>query len=153
MPVVSPSAPLQLPAGMRATRAVLAMLDILPQQPMQGWTESTVESALQARGVVVNRVTVYRALDRFVQAGLLQRSVDASRVTRYWLRSAEGADAVPQLECTRCRQHFSLDQGSAAVQSALQALRQALAHSAGVRNPSIDVAMHGECAQCAQSPE
>ena len=68
MPVVSPSTPLQLPAGMRATRAVLAMLDILPQQPMQGWTESTVESALQARGVVVNRVTVYRALDRFVQA-------------------------------------------------------------------------------------
>ncbi len=152
MPVVSPSTPLRLPAGMRATRAVLAMLELLPQQPEQGWTESTVEAALQARGVVVNRVTVYRALDRFVQAGLLQRSVDASRVTRYWLHAAEYAGDVPQLECTRCHQHFSLDQGSAAVQSALQALRQALAHSAGVRNPSIDVAMHGECAQCAQNP-
>jgi len=129
------------------------MLTLLPDVPALGWTESALEAALQSRGVVVNRVTVYRALDRFVQAGLLVRSVDAARTTRYYVARDHKAslDAAPQLECSTCHQHFSLGQGSAAVQSALEALRHALVQSTGLHNPLIDVAVHGECAQCAQS--
>ena len=93
--------------------------------------------------------TVYRALDRFCAAGLLQRSVDGQRVTRYWLAAPAAHDqAAPHMECSGCHQPFQLGEGSAAVQAALQALRQALAHS-GVRNPTLDVAVQGECAQCA----
>ena len=150
MPTSHPAlAPLTLPAGLRATRAVQALLSLLPDQPAQGWTEGAVEAALHQQGVAVNRVTVYRALDRFCAAGLLQRSVDGQRVTRYWLAAPVAHDhAAPHMECSGCHQPFQLGEGSAAVQAALQALRQALAHS-GVRNPTLDVAVQGECAQCA----
>lgn len=141
---------LPLPAGMRATKAVQAMLALLPAQPVGGWTEALVESALHTQGVRVNRVTVYRALDRLVQAGVLQRTVDSARITRYFMAApAQASQPVPQLECRACHQHFKLGEGSAAVQSALQALRQALAQSAGIANPTLDVSVQGECAQCA----
>ena len=141
---------LSLPAGMRATKAVQAMLALLPAQPVGGWTEARVEAALHDHGVQVNRVTVYRALDRLVQAGVLQRTVDVTRITRYLVVApAQAAQPAPQLECRACHQHFKLGEGSAAVQSALQALRQALAQSAGIANPTLDINVQGECAQCA----
>ena len=141
-------APLPLPAGMRATRAVQALLSVLPAQPEGGWTEALVEQALQQQGVLVNRVTVYRALDRLVHAGLLQRSVDGQRITRYWVAQAPTQPSA-HMECTACHQSMALDASAAAVQAALQALRQAVAQTTGVANPSLDVAVHAQCAQCA----
>lgn len=142
----SPSS-LPVPAGMRATKALQAMLALLPAQPVGGWTEAQLEVALHAQGVQVNRVTVYRALDRLVEAGLLQRAVDAGRITRYFI--AAPVQVVPELECRACHQHFTLGEGSAAVQSALQALQLALTQSAGIVNPTLDVSVQGECQQCA----
>ena len=93
MPVSTNVPTLTLPAGMRATRAVPALLSLLPAQPEGGWTEALVEVALQKQGITVNRVTVYRALDRLAQAGLLLRTVDAQRITRYWVSEA----SVPKI--------------------------------------------------------
>ncbi len=134
---------------MRATKAVQAMLDLLPAQPVSGWTEALVEAGLHSQGLKVNRVTVYRALNRLVEACVLQRAVDAGRITRYFLASSGQPQAVPQLECSACHQHFKLGENSAAVQSALRALRQALSQSTGVVNPQLDISVQGECAQCA----
>jgi len=134
---------------MRATRAVQALLSLLPMQPPGGWTEPQVEAALHQQGVAVNRVTVYRALDRLAQAGLLQRTVDAQRITHYFVLDATAPTASAHLECTACHQHIALDQGFEAVQAALHALRAALVQSTGVHSPTVDVAVQGECAQCA----
>lgn len=139
---------LTLPAGMRATRAVQALLSLLPVQPEGGWTEALVEAALQQQGIQVNRVTVYRALDRLCAAGLLHRSVDAQRLTRYFVANTAAPAASAHMECTACQQQFALGESSAAVQHALQALRQALVQSMGVHNPLLDVSVQGECAQC-----
>lgn len=143
---------LTLPAGMRATRAVQALLWVLPaQQPGQGWTQALAEAALHAQGVQVNRVTVYRALDRLAEAGLLQRTVDAQRTTRYWVVHATAKPSAPSahMECKACHQPMALDESAAAVQAALQALRQAVAQTAGVHNPTLDVSVQAECAHCA----
>lgn len=148
MPSNPPDFCLPLPAGMRATRAVQALLRLLPGQPDGGWSEALVETALQQQGIQVNRVTVYRALDRLAQAGVLQRSVDAQRLTRYRVLHPSQPAAAAHLECTRCHQHTVLGQGAGAVQAALQALRQALVQTTGVHNPMLDVAVQGECAQC-----
>lgn len=148
--MTKPSAPtLTLPAGMRATRAVQALLSLLPMQPPAGWTEALVEVALHDQGIPVNRVTVYRALDRLTQAGLLQRTVNAQRITHYFVVDATAPTASAHLECTACHQHITLDPGAGAVQAALHALREALVQSTGVHKPMLDVAVQGECAQCA----
>nr|WP_314707016.1 transcriptional repressor [uncultured Comamonas sp.] len=148
--MTKPSTPtLTLPAGMRATRAVQALLSLLPMQPPAGWTEALVEVALHDQGIPVNRVTVYRALDRLTQAGLLQRTVNAQRITHYFVVDATAPTASAHLECTACHQHITLDPGAGAVQAALHALREALVQSTGVHKPMLDVAVQGECAQCA----
>lgn len=99
----------------------------------------------------VNRVTVYRALDRLAEAGLLQRTVDAQRTTRYWVVHATAKPSAPSahMECKACHQPMALDESAAAVQAALQALRQAVAQTAGVHNPTLDVSVQAECAHCA----
>lgn len=151
MPVLSKplSTALPLPVGMRATRAVQALLSLLPGQPSAGWTESLVEAALQQQGVNVNRVTVYRALDRLTQAGLLERTVDTQRITRYWVADRAAPLSSAHLECTACHQSIALDAGALAVQAALEALRHAVMQTTGLHNPLLDVAVQAECAQCA----
>lgn len=141
---------LTLPAGMRATRAVQALLFVLPnQQPEGGWTESTVEAALQQQGVQVNRVTVYRALDRLTHAGLLLRTVDSQRITRYAVVDAASAAPSAHWECTDCHQAVPLGADAVALQTALKALHQAVAQTTGIANPVLDIAVQTQCAQCA----
>ena len=140
---------LTLPAGMRATRAVQALLSVLPVQPEGGWTEALVEAALQQQGVHVNRVTVYRALDRLTAAGLLQRTVDSQRVSRYWVADAVASMSLAHMECKGCHQPLDLDTSAAAVQAALQALRQAVAQTTGIANAALDVTVQTQCASCA----
>ena len=145
---MSESAVLVLPAGMRATRAMQALLRVLPNQPEGGWTQASVEGALRVQGVAVNRVTVYRALDRMVQAGVLQCTVDSHRTTRYWIAARSPSAALAHLECTACHQSVPLDAGAAAVQAALHALQQAVSQSMGTQKLQLDIAVHGECASC-----
>src|SRR5256885_10517544 len=97
---------LPIPAGMRSTRATRAVLAMWESRADALLSEADVEAALHAQGVEVNRVTVYRLLDRLAAAGVLRRSVDAARVARYG-RSVPGAgrqaDAAAHFECADCR--------------------------------------------------
>ena len=101
-----------------------------------------------AAGAPVNRVTVYRMLDRFAAAGLLHKQVDAARVMRYALAPQGEEGAAPRFECDDCHQQFRLSQSAAPVQSALQEVLQALA-SAGHEGLAVDIAVRGRCAGCA----
>ncbi len=149
VPTPASFTPLSLPVGMRATRAVQALLSLLPAQPPEGWSEAAVEAALQQQGIRVNRVTVYRALDRLVRAGVLHRTVDAQRVGRYWVQGRPTGSASAHLECRACHQTVALYAEAAAVQAALHSLQQALSQATGVSNPMLDVTVQAECAQCA----
>lgn len=140
-----------LPAGMRATRATRALAQLFEARPDAALSEAEVESALAAAGAPVNKVTVYRMLDRFAAAGLLQRQVDAARVTRFAL-APQGEGAVPRFECGDCHRQFRLAQGSARVQSALKQVLQALA-TAGHESLAVDIAVRGRCAGCAHPAE
>jgi hypothetical protein len=71
------------PAGLRRTRATVALTSLFKDHPDWALTPGQVESALAQAGVEVNRVTIYRLLDRFVAAGLLQRHVDDARVAHF----------------------------------------------------------------------
>lgn len=133
---------------MRATRATRALAALYEARPDAALSEPEVETALATAGAPINKVTVYRMLDRFATAGLLHRQVDAARVTRY-ARAPQGEEgAAPRFECDDCHRQFRLSQGAAPVQSALQEVLQALA-SAGHEGLAVDIAVRGRCAGCA----
>lgn len=146
------SPPWSLPPGMRATRATRALAALYEARPDAALSEAEVEAALVEAGAPVNKVTVYRMLDRFAGAGLLHKQVDAARVTRY-ARAPQGEEgAAPRFECDDCHRQFRLPSGSAKVQSALKQVLQALA-TAGHESLAVDIAVHGRCAECAHPTE
>ncbi|WP_341918387.1 Fur family transcriptional regulator [Polaromonas sp. YR568] len=99
----------------------------------------------------LDRVTLYRLIDRLTQVGLLLCRVDASRVRRYQAMPA-GVHAMPHFECQSCHRDSPLEnalQASAedldrAAQSALEALK-----ALGYQGMSLDFAVRGVCADCA----
>lgn len=141
-----------LPAGMRATRATRALAALYAVHPHAALSEAEVEVALARAGAEVNKVTVYRMLDRFAAAGLLHKQVDAARVTRYALAPQGEEGAAPRFECDDCHRQFRLSQGSAKVQTALKQVLQALA-TAGHESLAVDIAVRGRCAGCAHPGE
>ena len=141
-----------LPPGMRATRATRALAQLYAARPGAALSEPEVEAALAEAGAPVNKVTVYRLLDRFATAGLLHKKVDAARVTRYALAPQGDAGAAPRFECDDCHRQFRLPSGSAQVQTALKPMLQALA-TAGHEGLAVDIAVHGRCAECAHPAE
>ena len=140
--------PWTLPPGMRATRATRALAALYEARPDAALSEPEVEAALATAGAPVNKVTVYRMLDRFAAAGLLHKQVDAARVTRYALAPQGEEGTAPRFECDDCHRQFRLSQGSAKVQTALKQVLQALA-TAGHESLAVDIAVHGRCADCA----
>ena len=164
----SPSRPRTAPAadpidtllaahGLRRTAAARVVLGWLLAHPETSYTHAQLQAALtgdedgQGSGVALDRVTLYRLIDRLTQVGLLLCRVDASRVRRYQAMPTS-VHAIPHFECQSCHRDSPLAgalQASAhdlekAAQSALAAL-QAL----GYQGMSMDFAVRGVCADCA----
>lgn len=152
--------------GLRRTRATVSVLALFAADARWSASHADVEQALRARGVAVNRVTLYRLLDRLAQAGVLRREADAvSRVWRFSLASLDGsggapvqpteagqAAVVPWFECDACHRQFEIEavgDGGPPAQAVAQELLQALA-SLGHHGLRVDLAVHGTCAGCAQ---
>jgi Fur family ferric uptake transcriptional regulator len=134
-------------AGLRRTSATLALARLFWEAGDVMLAHSQIESALMARGVAVNRVTLYRLLDRFVAAGLLSRTVDAQRVSRFALASFE-AKSAPHFECDDCHRHFRLPDSAKKLNDAARQVLRVL-EAAGHEGHTIDVSVHGRCAGCA----
>ncbi|WP_200933041.1 Fur family transcriptional regulator [Acidovorax sp. Leaf160] len=139
-----------LPAGLRSTRATRAVLQLVAQRAGEALSETQVEAALTQAGVAVNRVTVYRLLDRLAAAGVLRRQVDAQRIARYALVQGTPSDSTAsRFECDDCHRHFPLSEGAESLQAATRLMLQALA-LAGHEGTAVDIAVHGRCAGCAR---
>jgi Fur family ferric uptake transcriptional regulator len=141
-------------AGLRRTLTTRAVVGVFLARADQGLTHAQVFAALQARGHEVNRVTVYRLLDRLVAAGVLSRRTDGERAWRFALvgaepaRRAAGARAAPRFECHACHREFVLPAGGASAQKAAHELTRAIARL-GHRGERVDITVHGRCADCA----
>ncbi|MDP3165796.1 MAG: Fur family transcriptional regulator [Hydrogenophaga sp.] len=130
-------------------------LRIPGSSPGQALSEMTNKGpkARAAETAPLDRVTLYRLIDRLTQVGLLLCRVDASRVRRYQAMPA-GVHAMPHFECQSCHRDSPLEsalQASAgdldrAAQSALEALK-----ALGYQGMSLDFAVRGVCADCATS--
>lgn len=154
--------------GLRRTSAARRVLGWLLAHPDTSYTHAQLQAALAGRdeqpglrikfatakqsdNVALDRVTLYRLIDRLTQVGLLLCRVDASRVRRYQAMPA-GVHAMPHFECQSCHRDSPLAtalQASThdlerAAETALEALK-----ALGYQGMSLDFAVRGVCADCA----
>lgn len=140
--------------GLRRTSAARQVLGWLLAHADTSYTHAQLQAALQAdQALALDRVTLYRLIDRLTQVGLLLCRVDLHRVRRYQAMPAS-VQAAPHFECQNCHRDQplagamradTLDLEKAA-QNALQSL-QAL----GYQGLSLDVSVRGLCLDCATS--
>lgn len=141
-------------AGLRRTLTTRAVLGVFLARADQGLTHAQVFAALQARGHEVNRVTIYRLLDRLVSAGMLARRTDDERSWRFALVRTEPAaragqaGAAPRFECRACHREFVIEAAAGLARTAARELARALARL-GHAGERLDIAVHGLCADCA----
>jgi Fur family ferric uptake transcriptional regulator len=147
--------------GLRRTAAARRVLGWLLAHPDTSYTHAQLQTALQsgaldgAESAALDRVTLYRLIDRLTQVGLLLCRVDAQRVRRYQAMPVS-VHALPHFECQSCHRDSPLVgalQGNAldlevAAQSALQALK-----ALGYQGLTLDMAVRGVCADCASAAQ
>jgi Fur family ferric uptake transcriptional regulator len=150
--------------GLRRTGAARRVLGWLLAHPDTSYTHAQLQSALQhdplaegpgEGGGTLDRVTLYRLIDRLTQVGLLLCRVDVHRVRRYQAMPAS-VHALPHFECQSCHRDQPLQgalQGNAldlevAAQNALQALKVL-----GYQGLSLDLAVRGVCVDCATAAQ
>ena len=141
--------------GLRRTSAARLVLGWLLAHPEVSYTHAQLQAALADDGKKdtdeMDRVTLYRLIDRLTQVGLLLCRVDASRIRRYQAMPAE-IHAIPHFECQSCHRDSPLsgtllanaNDLERAAQTALEALK-----ALGYQGTSMDFAVRGVCADCA----
>ena len=143
--------------GLRRTQAARRVLGWLLAHADTSYTHAQLQSALDAEAtteVPLDRVTLYRLIDRLTQVGLLLCRVDSQRVRRYQAMPAS-VQAMPHFECQSCHRDSPLagalrargDDLERAAQNALQALR-----ALGYQDMQLDFAVRGLCVDCANAP-
>ena len=142
--------------GLRRTAAARLVLGWLLAHPDTSYTHAQLQAALADDAeLALDRVTLYRLIDRLTQVGLLLCRVDAKRVRRYQAMPSS-VHAIPHFECQSCHRDSPLDGAFSgalranandlerAAQTALEALK-----ALGYQGTSMDFAVRGVCADCA----
>jgi Fur family ferric uptake transcriptional regulator len=143
--------------GLRRTSAARRVLGWLLAHPDTSYTHAQLQAALvgdEAEAATpLDRVTLYRLIDRLTQVGLLLCRVDSQRVRRYQAMPPS-VHATPHFECQSCHRDSPLagalranaDDLEKAAQTAIEALR-----ALGYQDMHMDFAVRGVCADCASA--
>lgn len=126
-------------AGLRRTPARLAVLRVLTGAP-RAMSHADIEAALPEP---LDRVTLYRALDSFVEAGLLQKQVAADRISRFARLDGVDHEAHSHFQCDSCGSVFCLPVKPPS--------RPAL--PAGFELAGALLSFHGRCDSCQAAPD
>ncbi|MBY0437749.1 MAG: transcriptional repressor [Burkholderiales bacterium] len=124
--------------GLRATRAAIAVLKALDGADLPRSHEE-----LEAQTAPIDRVTLYRVLDRLVATGLVQRIASSDRVGRY---VAVQSQASSYFECTTCNRVMPLPEDPELPQL-LGHLRRQL-EKQGLESALTVFRVQGTCAAC-----
>ena len=134
-------------AGLRRTLATRAVLGLFLANPQGTLSHAQALASLTARGLDINRVTLYRLLDRLAACGVLQRHAnDDARTWRYGLADTDEGLA-PRFECDACHRQFRLTEASEPTRAVASDLFRTLA-SLGHQGQRVDLSIHGTCANC-----
>ncbi|MCX7279740.1 MAG: Fur family transcriptional regulator [Burkholderiales bacterium] len=138
--------------GLRRTSAARLVLGWLLAHPDTSYTHAQLQAALASdSSEALDRVTLYRLIDRLTQVGLLLCRVDANRVRRYQAMPAS-VHAIPHFECQSCHRDSPLAGALKANASDLERAAQsaiAALQALGYQDMSMDFAVRGVCIDCA----
>jgi Fur family transcriptional regulator, ferric uptake regulator len=135
-------------AGLRRTLATRAVLGLFLANPQRELNHAQVFASLAARGLDINRVTLYRLLDRLVACGVLQRHADDdARTWHFCLTPAEAPGQDTRFECDNCHGEFRVSEAREPISAASRELLRCLANL-GHAGHRVEVAVHGTCASC-----
>lgn len=141
--------------GLRRTAAARQVLGWFLAHPDTAFTHADLQAHLSAEdGVTLDRVTLYRLVDRLTLAGLLLCRVDARRVRRFQAMP-DSVLAAPHFECQSCHRDRPLTEALRRESEALeQAARSAVdtLQQQGYQGVSVELAVRGVCADCASPP-
>ena len=124
--------------GLRGTRAAIAVLKALEAAALP-----LSHDELETRTAPIDRVTLYRVLDRLVATGLAQRIESSERAGRY---VAVQARADSYFECTTCHRVMALP-ADPALPQLLSHLRRQL-EKQGLESTQTVFRVQGTCADC-----
>ena len=144
--------------GLRRTAAARLVLGWLLAHPDTSYTHAQLQAALAddraaapASASALDRVTLYRLIDRLTQVGLLLCRVDNQRVRRYQAMPTS-VHAIPHFECQSCHRDSplsgALKASAADLDRAAQTALEALA-ALGYQGMSMEFAVRGVCVDCA----
>lgn len=151
-PIADPIDALLAAHGLRRTGAARAVLAWFLSHPDTSYNHAQLRDVLtQEMHLDLDRVTLYRLVDRLTNAGLLLCRVDAARIRRYQSMPAS-VRAMPHFECQSCHRDGALSgalqSGTGDLERAVQQALEAL-ESLGYRGLSMDLAVRGICNECA----
>lgn len=124
--------------GLRATRAAIGVLKMLDEA-----TLPLSHDELEALLTPIDRVTLYRVLDRLVVTGLVQRIESSDRTGRY---VAVQAHSNSYFECTACHRVMPLPEDPA-LPALLSHMRRQL-EKQGLESTQTVFRVQGTCSEC-----
>ncbi len=135
--------------GLRNTKATREVVALFSGARTQLLSHAEVGALLHRKKVVVDKVTLYRVLDRLAKAGVLHKVVEQDRITRFGWNTYQASDPFfhPRFECQECHRSYQLAHLPTEV---AMGLRQALAAWGvlGYRSSEAEIAVRGFCFQC-----
>lgn len=131
-------------SGLRVTRAAQTVLELLEHTSQPLTHDDVVAAYTAAAGEVPDRVTVYRVLDRLVDAGLCDRRVGADRVNRF-SRHVEAASGNT-FECDQCHKVLALP-SDPELPKVMSRLGREL-RKQGIDTRHTALTLHGTCGEC-----
>jgi Fur family ferric uptake transcriptional regulator len=135
-------------AGLRRTLATRAVLGLFLTHRGASLSHAQVFASLGARGLKLNRVTLYRLLERLAAAGVLERHVDEhARTWHFKLVGSGGVRLMAHFECDTCHQYFPIHGAPGSANALASELMRQLA-DLGHQAVSGDLVVHGACAEC-----
>ena len=93
-----------------------------------------------------DRVTLYRILERLMQAGIVQRYTDSTRIQRFSLTQRA---AIGLFECDNCHHVIPIEQ-DAELKAALDIVKSHLSGQ-GMTDRETTLSSHGICPDCNRS--
>jgi Fur family ferric uptake transcriptional regulator len=137
--------------GLRRTLATRAVVGLFVASPQRSLNHAQALTLLTARGLDINRVTLYRLLERLAACGVLCRfSDDTARTWRFRLADlgeGEANNDAPSFECNACHLQFRLANATGPTQKVTSQLYKALA-DLGHQGQHMEITIHGTCANC-----